>query len=397
MSKTIIVGDLHIGGQQSMAKLSIGDNINSRVQDQLKLLNFIHNTAINNEVDRIILTGDIFHDPKPDNYLVLLFIDWLKQCHQYNIEVHIVAGNHDFRRQGNRFISILDLISWVELPDVSIHNNINTIHTDGASYTFLPFRDRRTLDLDSLSKAIDDFNCKLIYEVLEIPIENSKILVGHMALEGSIYSNEIDELSNEIMCPLDMFEKYDYVWMGHVHKPQVLCKKPHIAHIGSMDISDSSEVNHKKIIILFDPKSDNKFTEIELPTRKVFRIKLEIPKEENPTSYLINYINEKNNSNSFNDSLVKIEVKILDPESIQLDRDLVKSHLEKLGVYNVYSFIETRASALISLEKKQEIESKLDIKSSLQFYSDNLEFNSDQEKEDFIKLAIDIIDEVGIN
>ena len=57
---------------------------------------------------------------------------------------------------------------------------------------------------------------------------------------------EVDEISNELMCPVEMFKDYDYAFHGHIHTPQVMNRNPHIAHIGSLDISNFGETNRSK-------------------------------------------------------------------------------------------------------------------------------------------------------
>ena len=76
---------------------------------------------------------------------------------------------------------------------------------------------------------------------------------------NEITDNEIDDCITELFCETEMFNKYDYTWLGHIHKPQVLSKKPYIGHIGSMDISDFGEKNQEKFIVLFDSNSFDAF------------------------------------------------------------------------------------------------------------------------------------------
>ena len=250
MSVTLIIGDVHLGKGLSIGKPGIGNALNSRVQDQIKLLDWALDQAIDHHVGTIILTGDICEDPKPDYILIELFIYWLKKCEMNNIEVHIIAGNHDIKRTGIQYKSFLDLISAAELPSVTVYKHVNTIFKNGVGFTLFPFRDRSSLDGRTEAEALYKISSTLSYELASIPQEYDKVLIGHLALKGSIFvGDEFDNLANELMCPLNLFRGYDYVWMGHVHKPQVRRrKKQHIAHIGSLDISDFGETDHKKIV-----------------------------------------------------------------------------------------------------------------------------------------------------
>ena len=152
--KIAIVGDAHLSGGTILGKPSIGSALNSRVADQLNILEWIFDNAIKSEVSHIIMTGDVFDDPKPHPTIISLLFSWLKKCTDHNINVHIVVGNHDILRSGQYYMSALEIISAADMEDVYVYKHINTLHIPGASFTFMPFRDRRTFNVDSNKVAI---------------------------------------------------------------------------------------------------------------------------------------------------------------------------------------------------------------------------------------------------
>lgn len=219
---SLILGDVHLGKIGQLGKAGIGSALNSRIIDQLKLLEWTLEQAINNMADNIIITGDIFQDPKPHPTIIMLFIEWLRQVSSHNIKVFIIVGNHDLIRSGQMRSSALDIIGISDIEGVYIHHNITTIHTLGASYTLLPFSDRRSYDTNVNADALSMLGAKLPYEAASIEASQYKVLIGHLALAGSLpVGDEIDDMANELLCPLDMFSSYDFTWMGHIHKPQI--------------------------------------------------------------------------------------------------------------------------------------------------------------------------------
>ena len=386
----------HIGKGKSIGKPSVDNSLNSRISDQVRILNWIVNTAIFRNVNRLILTGDVFDEVKPDNNLIVILIDWLYVCSSHNIDVHIISGNHDLKRVGDRYSSVLDIIESSNIPGVFIYNKIYTLNTEGVSFTMVPFRDKRSLSAKTVPEAIQKISQCFPYEVMSMPYDNDKVMIGHLAIEKSFFTDEIDDVSNEIMMPIESFSEYDYVWMGHVHKPQVLNKSPYIAHIGSMDISDFGETNQEKIVILYDPSTQNKFEEIKIPTRPLRRIRLEIPKSNDPTEYLINEINRVHDQTSFKGALVKLEITILDPEAPELDRDKVYALLKDLGTYFVSNFSESRKSTVVTVEKKHIEDSAIKPKSAVKLWADLLEYDDESEKTELIDLCNSIIDELTI-
>src|SRR5579859_2445818 len=248
----ILLGDPHIGKSQNIGKNGIGVNFNSKITDQFNLLDFVLEKALEYHCQHIIVTGDIFDEPKPHPNLITSFIRWLKKCELNYVNVHLILGNHDIIRVGSQiFASSLDIISEMELDNVSVYKQIDTIFIENMAFTLLPFRDRKHFGSDINSDALNIIRESISYELASIPSNYKKIVIGHLAIVGSIpVGDEIDDLANELFCPLDMFAGYDYVWMGHVHKPQIMNHSPYIAHIGSMDISNFGETDQKKNIII---------------------------------------------------------------------------------------------------------------------------------------------------
>lgn len=392
-NKTLIIGDIHLGKGISIGKPGIGGAYNSRIVDQKRLLDWISETAYQEHVYRLILTGDVFEDVKPDYTLVQIFIDWLKDLELHNIDVHIIVGNHDIKRSGSFYSSILDVVSACDFEHVYVYKNITTILTPGAGFTLLPFRDRRGLGCESNTEALKMLEERLAYERAEIPGTDQKVLIGHLTLEGAIYIDEIDDLLNELMCPLKMFHGYDYVWMGHVHKPQVKSRNPHIAHIGSLDLSDFGETDHQKILILFDPDSDDKFKSIPVPSRPLRRIKINVPEGNDSTEFVLEQIKDFHNNFSLKNALVKIEITLNGQEAVSADRKKIEEYIYSLGTFYISSLSESKNISVIPLEKRDLVDNTIDEKSAIKLYANMLNFETEEDQNEFVSLCIEVVDE----
>lgn len=366
--QVIILGDVHLGKSTCIGRAGAGTSLNSRIVDQLNLLDWTLEKAIEKDINDIIITGDIFEDPKPHTSIITLFISWLKKCEVNNVNVHIIMGNHDMLRTGTFIYSPLDIISEVELDCVNIYKYINTIIIGNSAFTFVPYTDRKSLLCSGNSEAIDILKNSLVYELATIPITYHKVLVGHVAIEGSIpVGDEIDDLSDALMCPTSMFEGYDYVWMGHVHKPQIMKKKPFISHIGSMDISNFAETDQEKYIVVFDCFS-GKFENITLPTRPLHKIAISVPADKDDTTeYVISEI--KKIESKLNKSIVRVEVTLPSPSMKSINKNLIEKFLYNSGVFNIAGISEIKKAALIKKTvQDQEIDFKMDINSAIKAY-----------------------------
>jgi exonuclease SbcD len=382
----LICGDPHLGKGTSLGKTAIGTSLNSRIQDQINLLDWCLEQAASKNITDIVLTGDIFDDPKPPTSLIAIFISWLKKCQLHNINAHIIVGNHDILRSGSAYNSPLDVVEECGLDGVYVYRNINTVILDGFAITFTPFKDRKSLGADSNQQALGQLKNQLVYELAGIPSTYKKIIIGHLAIAGSIYvGDEIDDLANELMCPLDLFEGYDYVWMGHIHKPQVMNNSPHIAHIGSMDISDFGETDHQKKIVIFDPSLEEEYQYHTLPTRKLNKIVITVPDDvEDVNSFVTSEIDSKNLN--LKNSIVKLEINLEDKNKV-INKSELEKFLSKRGTFNISSIVESKKQ--ISLKKEaNKINNKMDVSSAIKQYADS--YIKEEEKSKFIEIALGI-------
>jgi len=381
----IILGDVHLGAQKSLSKVSVGQTLNSRVSDQLNILDWTLEQAIENHCSDIILTGDIFEDPKPESYLIKLFIAWIKKCEINNIFVHVIIGNHDILRNGNIYSSALDIITAAEIKNACVYYDITTISIGTSCITLLPFKDKKSFFEASNAKALEKLQESLVYDLAFIPKTYSKILVGHLAIEGSIYTgDEIDDLSNELFCPINMFQGYDYVWMGHVHSPQVLNKSnPYVAHIGSMDISNFSENAHKKHIVIFNTNT-NTFTTKNIPTRDLQKIVIDIPKDiEDSTSFVLKEIEKL----KYKNSIVKIDISSIN--SSPVNKLLIEKKLKELGAFTVSAISEKKQQEIIKKEKSTFLDKTLSIPSAINKYAEI--FIDKDDKDAYIECSLEIL------
>ena len=385
----LILGDVHLGKSQSIGRVGIGSALNSRISDQMALLDWTLEQATENVVEHIIITGDVFEEPKPHPSLIALFISWLKRCQLHNISVHIIVGNHDLLRSGSVYSSPLDIISEAELEKIYVYKDVDTIIIGTSAFTLIPYRDRKSFSSATNKEALEILNNLLVYELAGIPLTYTKVLIGHLAIEGSIpVGDEIDDLTNELFCPLKMFNGYDYVWMGHVHKPQVLQKEnPYIAHIGSMDISNFGETDHKKHIIILNAIVKDTFTTKYLPTRPLQKINISIPKDvQDTTSYVLEEIKKAGVQDK---GIIRVEVALTAPELQSINKATIEKFLLEQGASSINTISESKKVSLIKKDINNNIDTKMDISSAIKAYAQS--YIEEANRSSFIELSMDIV------
>lgn len=388
MSTVIILGDPHLGKGTSIGRAGVGATLNSRIIDQLSLLDWTLDCALEHHVDHIIITGDVFEEPKPHPMLITLFISWLKKCQAYDVNVHIIVGNHDILRSGFVCTSSLDIITEAGIDKVDVYKDINTIIIGTTAFTLVPFRDRKSFSVNSNAEAISLVRDSLVYELASIPNTYRKVVIGHLAIEGSIpIGDEIDDLTNELFCPLNMFCGYDYVWMGHVHKPQIIQKKnPHIAHIGSMDISNFGETDHKKHIVIFNCEEENGWHIEYLPTRPLQKISVNVPKDTiDTTAYVLDEIKKAGISET---AIVRVDVALTSPDLKSINKAVIEKYLMSNGAFSVNTISESKKINLIKKDSNNTIDSKMEVSSAIKTYAQTYVENN--VRSEFTELAMEI-------
>jgi exonuclease SbcD len=388
MTNAIILGDVHLGKGTNIGKSGVGSTLNSRIVDQLTLLDWTLDRAVEHHADHIIITGDIFEDPKPHPALITLFIAWLKRCQVHDVIVHLIRGNHDILRTGQFYTSPLDIITEADIDKVNVYQDVDTIIIGTTAFTFVPYRDRKSFSVGSNADAIALVRDSLVYELASIPETYHKVLVGHLAIEGSIWiGDEFDDLNNELFCPLDMFQGYDYVWMGHVHKPQVMQKKnPYIAHIGSMDISNFGETDHKKHIVIFNCAEENGYSIEYLPTRPLQKISISVPKDTvDTTAYVLDEIKKAGIQDK---AIVRIDVSLTAPDLKSVNKSTIEKYLTGNGASTVNAISESKKVNLIKKDGNNNIDSKMDVSAAIKTYAQT--YIEDAVRASFIELATEI-------
>lgn len=394
--KHIILGDVHLGRSLNIGKPASGKNLNSRVQDQLDLLHWVEDLASADDCKHVVITGDVYHDPRPHPAIINLFMSFLKQGEDKGIKYDIVAGNHDILRTGNYVLSALDLVPTVDLNNAKSYKNPKTLNFDNCTFSFLPFRDKRMYEAADTNEALSKLAAEM-NESLELDENKKNILVGHLALEKSLsVGDEISDQTNELFVPLDMFDKFDYVWMGHIHHYQVLKEEgPHICHIGSMDRSDFStnEIDKDKYIVIYDDvKSD--FELVKIPTRSLIKERVSVPADQDSTDFVINDLCLKDKKNSFKDSIFRLEIELNGQDTLSVDRAKIEDYLyNNLKVHHVSNFSELRmlvdmSDSDLMLDTAVD-DPKEDLKNWTAAHKDD--FEDDEEKELFNAFAAECI------
>src|SRR6188768_1203153 len=123
--KLLHLADVHIG-MENYGRLNPETGLNTRLHDFLDTLDEAVARAIKDEVDAVVVAGDVYksRDPSPTHQRE--FARRILQLIRANIEVVLVPGNHDTPMAAGRATS-LDIFRTLELPGVNVMRRISSM------------------------------------------------------------------------------------------------------------------------------------------------------------------------------------------------------------------------------------------------------------------------------
>ncbi|NLC96345.1 MAG: exonuclease SbcCD subunit D [Erysipelotrichaceae bacterium] len=247
------ISDLHLG--------KIVNDINM-IEDQRYVLNQVID-FIDNNIDVLIIAGDIYDKSNPSIEAMNLFNDFIIEISKKNITSFIISGNHDSS------VRLEYLSSFLKVSNIFISKPFNkemdkfTLEDENGVIHFylLPYfklsQAKNIFQIDF--KNYDEAMLKII-DNANININERNVLIAHQFVSGATTSDSeeiiiggLDGISYEV------FNDFDYVALGHLHKPQKIGKET-IRYCGTLLKYSFSEVNHEKSITILDFKEKGNIT-----------------------------------------------------------------------------------------------------------------------------------------
>lgn len=252
--------DLHIGKRLNDVNL---------IEDQKYVLEQIINIAENQKCDAVIIAGDVYDKSNPSAEAMTLFNDFLMSLSERKIPVYIISGNHDSQERvayfsgfaRNMGVYISD--GCKETPDVyTLEDEYGKVNICLLPF-IKPVEARRILP-DRKIETYEDAVRELISNV-EINESERNIMVCHQYVTGaSLCDSEELAIGGLDNISAELFDKFDYVAMGHIHGPQKI-KRETLRYSGSPLKYSFSEANHKKSVTIADFKEKGEITVTTVP------------------------------------------------------------------------------------------------------------------------------------
>lgn len=259
-----------------LSDLHIGKKVNefSMLEDQKYIFDKIISIIEQQKIDGVWIAGDIYDKSIPSREAVQAFDDFLTKIASKNIPVFVISGNHDAAER-IAFGAELMKQSKVYFSPVFDGNVSEIILKDEygeIAIYLLPFIKPATVRPYYSDVEINSYNdaVKTVIEHININKNRRNVLIAHQFVTGAEKSNSEDISVGGIdNVDADVFDNFDYVALGHIHKPQYVGRET-IRYCGTPLKYSFSEVNHKKSvsIVTLKQKGNISIEKIDLIPQK---------------------------------------------------------------------------------------------------------------------------------
>lgn len=213
------------------------------------------------ELDLIIIAGDLYDRSLPSKEAVALADDILTRLiKEVKVPVFVIAGNHDSNERieyGSQLFTQNGLYMEGTVKPIT-----NKVTINGVNFYLVPFADPaqvREIVGNPDIRTMEDISHHQINAIKEtLNPDELNVYIGHgYVINGQPQSIEASDSERPLTIgtaeyvPVELFECFDYVALGHIHKPQKI-KYEHIRYSGSILKYSKSEVFHKKQMSIVD-------------------------------------------------------------------------------------------------------------------------------------------------
>lgn len=239
--------DLHLGKQLHGYSL---------FEDQVYILGQILDLAQAKDVDAILLSGDIYDRSNPAAQSVRLFDEFLTRAVGLSIPVLIISGNHDSADRlayANRLVKdqgvyIAPSYTGAQ-PPICLEDEVGPVY-----FYLLPFIKPVHVNRAWPEEDVHSYDQALTLALHHFQPDFSKrnVLLAHQFVTGALQSDSEEiSLGGSDNVGVDHMEDFDYVALGHIHRPQKMVHD-YVRYAGSPLKYSISEAPYDKSVSLVD-------------------------------------------------------------------------------------------------------------------------------------------------
>ena len=253
--KFIHTADLHIG--KSVCEHSMLD-------EQRFILASILDVVKREKPDAFLVAGDVYDKSVPSAEAVAVLDDFLVRLSETGTKVFVLSGNHDSaeriafggRLMANRGVYMSPVYSGAFTP-VTLKDESSEV--DVWMLPFVrPATVRACLESDEDRAQVTDYTSAMRMAIAQMKLTAGRrnVLLAHQFVTGAERSDSEENVGGLDNVDASVFEGFDYVALGHIHKPQNVSKDEagvaRVRYSGTPLKYSLSEASHKKSLTVIE-------------------------------------------------------------------------------------------------------------------------------------------------
>lgn len=286
---------------------------NDRYQEHEHFLGWLLEVIENNSIELLVIAGDIFDAANPPHRAEEQYYRFLAEVTRTHCKnVVIIAGNHDSPNKLNApqelfkylNIHVVGKVKYAESGEMELQHEVIPIYEQRnqppllvvCAIPFLKDADiRKSVANENLAETESRIREGILNHYHQVSqlvtnYKNSQIPIlatGHLFAAGITPSESEKEIHIGNQGYVDankLPELFDYIALGHIHRPQKVANKNHIRYSGSpIPLSFSENADRKIVLILqLSEKGLTDLQEVAVPlTRPLLRLNGSLQEIEN--------------------------------------------------------------------------------------------------------------------
>ena len=253
--KFLHTADLHIG--KSVCEHSMLD-------EQRHILASILEAVRGEKPDALLIAGDVYDKSVPSAEAVAVLDDFLVRLSETGTKAFVLSGNHDSaeriafggRLMENRGVHMSSVYSG-EFAPVTLQDEFGEV--DVWMLPFVrPATVRACLGSDEERDQVTDYTSAMRMAIAQMHFTPGRrnVLLAHQFVTGAERSDSEENVGGLDNVDASVFDGFDYVALGHIHKPQNVAKdtagNARVRYSGTPLKYSLSEANHKKSLTVVE-------------------------------------------------------------------------------------------------------------------------------------------------
>ncbi|NPB08013.1 MAG: exonuclease subunit SbcD [Aquificae bacterium] len=309
------LSDLHAG--KTLGRVS-------RNEDLRYALDQVVDLCRNEKPDYVLVAGDVFDKPNPDNEAKEIIFDFFLRLYDLKIPSVVISGNHDSYEFMKSLRNLLRVINVFVVPRPRPEECV--LDFGELKIACLPYPSERVITAASedskltYAKAVE----KVIRYLFSLVQEaRYRVFLSHLFVAGSLYTRtEREATISEFYAvpPAAIPSEFSYVALGHVHRYQrVKGVSSEAYYTGSLFQLDFSESGHDKFVNLVELRED------QPPRVEAIKLDLKNPLHEYTLSQteILNRLGELKSTSGY----LKVKIEVKDRGGLPLVVDRLKEQL----------------------------------------------------------------------